>query len=235
MKQYIMMKCQNCGHSVKSSVDTVRTRCSKCGKSKFIQVNAIEDFVISDVELLNNRVTALENLIKNNIQSPSVAETTSIQTPKPELKTEVMLEPKSTSPPYTTSQDSTPGIEVDPGSESVIRIKVIGKYDEEIIEEFKLLKTRIDTLERQNKDLNEMIVSNNEHHEYMKTEISNAIKDHVWWIQLFKEMFSSISGLYDPKKRIIDLLNKDDSYWIHWNRNLSREITHDIFKNPHEK
>ena len=64
---------------------------------------------------------------------------------------------------------------------------MIGKYDEEIIEEFKLLKTRIDTLETQNKDLNEMIVSNNEHHEYMKTEISNAIKDHVWWIQLFKE------------------------------------------------
>jgi len=96
-------------------------------------------------------------------------------------------------------------------------------------------QTRIDTLERQNRDLNEMIVSNNEQHEYMKTEISNAIEDCVWWIQLFKEMFSSISGLYDPKKRIIDMLNRDDSYWIHWNRNLSREINIDIFKNPHEK
>ena len=235
MKQYIMMKCQNCGHSVKSSVDTVRTRCSKCGKSKFIQVNAIEDFVISDVELLNNRVTALENLINNNIQSPSVGEPTRIQTLKPELKAEVNPEPKSTSPSYTISQDSTPGIEVNPGSESVIRIKVIGKYDEEIVEEFKLLKTRIDTLERQNKDLNEMIVSNNEHHEYMKTEISNAIKDHVWWIETFKELFSLLSHLYDPKKGKINILKKDDPFWIPWNRALDREIIHDIFKNPHEK
>ncbi len=235
MKQYIMMRCQNCGHSVKSSVDTVRTRCSKCGKSKFIQVNAIEDFVISDVELLNNRVTALENLIKNNIQSPSVGEPTHIQTPKPELKTEVMQESKSTSPPYTTSQDSTPGIEVNPGSESVIRIKVIGKYDEEIVEEFKLLKTRIDTLERQNKDMNEMIVSNNEHHEYMKTEISNAINDHIWWIETFKELFSLLSNLYDPKKGKINILKKDDPFWIPWNRALDREIKHNFFKNPHEK
>jgi len=225
LKQYIMMKCQNCGHSVKSSVDTVRTRCSKCGKSKFIQVNVIEDFVISDVELLNNRVTALENIIQNNIQSPSVGEPTHIQTPKPELKIEVMLEPKSTSPPYTTSQES----------ESVIRIKVIGKYDEEIIEEFKLLKTRIDTLERQNKDLNEMIVSNNEHHEYMKTEISNAINNHGGWIKTFKNLLTTLNGQYDKKNRVLKLFNKDDSFWIPWERSLSGEIIHDIFKNPHEK
>jgi len=235
LKQYIMMKCQNCGHSVKSSVDTTRTRCTKCGKSKFIQVNAIEDFVISDVELLKNRVIALENLIQNNIQSPSVGEPTRIQTLKPKSKTEVMLEPKSTSPPYTRSQDSTPGIEVDPGSETVIRIKVIEKYDEEIIEDFKLLKTRIDILEGQNKDLNEMIVSNNKQYESLETRISNAINDHIWWIKLFKEMFSSISGLYDPKNGIINLFNQEESYWIHYRRALSHEINHDIFKNPHEK
>jgi len=128
-----------------------------------------------------------------------------------------------------------PGIEVNPGSESVIRIKVIGKYDDEIVEEFKLLKTRIDTLERQNKDMNEMIVSNNEHHEYMKTEISNAINDHIWWIETFKELFSLLSNLYDPKKGKINILKKDDPFWSPWNRALDREIKHNFFKNPHEK
>jgi len=235
LKQHVMMKCQNCGHSVKSSVDTKRTRCSKCGKSKFIQVNPIEDFVISDVELLKNRVIALENLIQNNIQSPSIGEPTCIQTPKPELKTDVMLEPQSTSPLYTSYQDSNPGIEVDPRQESVNRIKVIGMYDEKIVEEFKLLKMRIDTLERQNKELNEMIESNYGQHEYMKTEISDALKEHIRWLTLFKEILSSFSGLYDPKKRIINLLNKDDSFWFHWNRALNREIKHRIFKNPLEK
>ena len=90
-------------------MDTVRTRCSKCGKSKLIQVSAIEESVISDVELLKKRVTALENFIKNNMKVPGVTEST--YTPKPELKAE-LLKPKSTSP------ESTPGIEVDPGPES---------------------------------------------------------------------------------------------------------------------
>ncbi|MCG7847744.1 MAG: hypothetical protein MIO93_01005, partial [ANME-2 cluster archaeon] len=228
LKQYIMMKCQNCGHSVKSSVDTVRTRCSKCGKSKFIQVNAIEDLVISDVELLEKRVNALENLIKNNIQSSSVAEPTRIHTPKPELKTEVMLEPKSTSPPYITSQESTPGIEVDPGSESVIRIKVRGKYDEEIVEEFKLLKTRMDTLERQNNDLNEMIMSNNKRYESLATEISNAITNHARWIENFRKLLTILNGQYDKKNRVINLSHKDDNFWIPWNIALKGEIIHDI-------
>jgi predicted nucleic acid-binding Zn-ribbon protein len=233
LKQYIMMKCQNCGHSVKSSVDTLRTRCSKCGKSKFIQVNAIEDFVISDVELLKNRVIALENLIQNNIQSPSVDESTRIQTLKPESKTEVMLEPKSTSPSYTisqdsTSQDSTPGIEVDPGSETVIRIKVIEKYDEEIIEDFKLLKTRIDNLDRQNKELNEMLVSNNKQYESLDTRISKAIKDHGRWLENIRNLLTTLNGQDDKINRVKKLFNKDDPLRIIWKRSLSGEIIQDI-------
>gem|GEM_PF-4704621 len=228
MKQYIMMKCQNCGHSVKSSVDTLRTRCSKCGKSKFIQVNAIEDFVISDVELLKNRVIALENLIQNNIQSPSVGEPTRIQTLKPESKTEVMLEPKSPFSSYTISQDSTPGIEVDPGLETVIRIKVIEKYDEEIIEDFKLLKTRIDTLERQNKELNEMLVSNNKQYESLDTRISKAIKDHGRWIENIRNLLTTLNSQDDMINRVKKLFNKDDPLWIIWERSLSGEIIQDI-------
>lgn len=127
MKQYLMMKCLNCGHSFKSSVDTVRTRCSKCNKSKLIQVSAIEESVISDVELLKKRVTALEKFIKNNMQAPGVTEPTRTHTPKPELKAEVKLEPKSTSTPYTTSQDSTSGIEVDHGPESETKLRLAQK------------------------------------------------------------------------------------------------------------
>ena len=113
------MKCLNCGHSFKSSVDTVRTRCSKCGKSKLIQVSAIEESVISDVELLKKRVTVLEKFIKNNMQVPGVTEPT--HTPKPDLKAEVKQEP------YTTSSESTPGIEVDPGPEPEKKMRLAQK------------------------------------------------------------------------------------------------------------
>jgi FtsZ-binding cell division protein ZapB len=139
-----------------------------------------------------------------------------------------MLEPKSTSPPYITSQESTPGIEVDPGSESVIRIKVRGKYDEEIVEEFKLLKTRMDTLERQNNDLNEMIMSNNKRYESLATEISNAITNHARWIENFRKLLTILNGQYDKKNRVINLSHKDDNFWIPWNIALKGEIIHDI-------
>jgi hypothetical protein len=92
-----------------------------------IQVSAIEESVISDVELLKKRVTALEKFIKNNMQAPGVTEPTRTHTPKPELKAEVKLEPKSTSTPYTTSPDSTPGIEVDHGSESEKKSRLVHK------------------------------------------------------------------------------------------------------------
>ena len=124
MKQYLMMKCLNCGHSFKSNVDTVRTRCSQCGKSKLIQVSALEESVISDVELLNKRVTVLEKFIKNNMQAPEHEPT---HTPKSDLKAEVKQEPKSTSTPYTTSPESTPDIEVDPGSESETKLTLAQK------------------------------------------------------------------------------------------------------------
>lgn len=218
-----MIKCLNCGHLFKSAVDTERTRCSKCGKSKLIQVSATEESVISDMELLKKRVTVIENVIKNNMQAPGVAEPIRTHTPKPELKAEVNPEPKSTSTPYTTSQDSTPDIEV------------IRMDEKEIIEVFSILKERIEALERENEKLNEMIVSNNERHESMESEISDAIKNHGGWIQLFKEMISTIIGRYDKKKRIIDLSNRDDSCWIHWDRNVGREIIHDISKNPSKK
>jgi hypothetical protein len=112
--------------------------------------------------------------------------------------------------------------------------------EEEIIEVFKILMERIETLEKENKELKEMIVSNNERHKSMESAISDAIKNHgVWnhgvWIQTFKEMFSSLSGKYDKKKRIINLPDKDDSFWIIWNRNLGREIIHNISETPHDK
>lgn len=132
-------------------------------------------------------------------------------------------EPKSTSTPYTTSQDSTPGIEV------------IRMDEEEIIEVFSILKERIEALESENKELKEMIVSNNERHESMESEISDAIKNHGGWIRLFKEMFSTISGRYDMKNRVINILKSDDPYWTHWNRHKDSEIIHDISKNPHQK
>jgi len=118
LKQYLMMKCLNCGHAFKSAVDTERTRCSKCGKSKLIHISATEESIISDMELLKKRVTVIENVIKNNMQAPGVAEPIHTHTPKPELKVEENPEPKSTPTPSTTSKDSTPGIEVDPGPES---------------------------------------------------------------------------------------------------------------------
>ena len=223
MKQYLMIKCLNCGHLFKSAVDTERTRCSKCGKSKLIQVSATEESVISDMELLKKRVNVIENIIKNNMQTPGVAEPIRTHTPKPELKAEVNPEPKSTSTPYTTSQDSTPGIEV------------IRMDEEEIIEVFSILKERIEALESENKELKEMIVSNNERHESMESEISDAIKNHGGWIQIFKEMFSTISGRYDMKNRVINILKSDDPYWTHWNRHKDSEIIHDISKNPHQK
>ena len=107
--------------------------------------------------------------------------------------------------------------------------------EEEIIEVFKILMERIETLEKENKELKEMIVSNNERHESMESAISDAIKNHGVWIQTFKEMFSSLSGKYDKKKRIINLPDKDDSFWITWNRNLGREIIHNISETPHDK
>ncbi len=107
--------------------------------------------------------------------------------------------------------------------------------EEEILEVFTILKNKIDALERDNEELKKMIVSNNERHESIEGAISNAIKNHGEWIKTFKEMCSSLSGQYDTKKRIINLFGKDDSYWIHWNRNLGREIIHDISKTPHEK
>ena len=107
--------------------------------------------------------------------------------------------------------------------------------EEEILEVFTILKHRLDALERENKELKEMIVSNNERHESIESAISDAIKNHGAWIQTFKEMFSFLSGQYDKKKRLINLPDKDDSFWIPWNRNLDREIIHDISKTPHEK
>jgi len=107
--------------------------------------------------------------------------------------------------------------------------------EEEIIEVFSILKDRIETLERENKELKEMIVSNNELQESMESAISNAIKNHGEWIQTFKEMFSFLSGKYDKNKRLINLPDKDDSSWIPWNRNLGREIIHNISETPHDK
>ena len=124
MKKYLMMKCLNCGHSFKSSVDTVRTRCSQCGKSKLIQVSAIEESVISDVELLKKRVTVLEKFIKNNMQAPEHEPT---HTPKPKQKPNVKLEPESASTPDNKSTESTPDIKVDPGSESETKLTLAQK------------------------------------------------------------------------------------------------------------
>jgi len=242
VKQYLMIKCLNCGHSFKSAVDTVRTRCSKCGKSKLIQVSAIEESVISDVELLKKRANTLENFIQNNMQASGITKPTRTHTPKPELKAEVKQEPKSTSTPYTTSPESTPDIELDSGPEPEEKLThaqkfglMIGMDEEEIIEVFTNLMERLDALEKENKELKEMIVSNNERHESIESAISAAITDHAGWIQIFKEMFSSLSGQYDKKKRIIKLFDKDDSFWIHWNRNRDREIIHDISETPHDK
>jgi len=223
LKQYLMMKCMNCGHLFKSSVNTVRTRCSKCKKSKLIQVSAIEESIHSDVELLKNKVTTLEKFIKNNMQAPGVTEPTHTQTHKPELKAEVKLEPKSTSTPDTTSPEFTPDIELEPGDE------------EEIIEVFTNLMGRLDALERENKELKEMIVSNNERHESIESAISDAITNHAGCIQRFTEMFSSLSGQYDKKKRIIKLFDKDDSFWIPWNRNLDCKIIHNISETLDDK
>ena len=107
--------------------------------------------------------------------------------------------------------------------------------EEEILEVFTILKNKIDALERDNEELKKMIVSNNERHESIEGAISEAIKNHGAWIQTFSEMFATLSGQYDKKKRVINLLNRDDSSWIHWNRNLSREIIHDISETPHKK
>lgn len=52
MKQYIMLKCLNCGHLFKSNVNTKATRCHKCGKSSFLQVDKINEAAVADIEIL---------------------------------------------------------------------------------------------------------------------------------------------------------------------------------------
>jgi len=107
--------------------------------------------------------------------------------------------------------------------------------EEEIIKVFKILIERIEALEKENEDLKDMIESNNERHEFLECAISDAIKNHSGWIQLSKEMISTIIDGYDMKKRIINLLSRDDSCWIHWDKHKDSEIIHDISKYPHEK
>ena len=88
----------------------------------------------------------------------------------------------------------------------------------------------MDTLEMQNNDLNEMIMSNNKRYESLATEISDAITNHARWIENFRKLLTILNGQYDKKNRVINLSHKDDNFWIPWNRALDGEIIHDISK-----
>lgn len=63
MIDYVMLKCRNCGHMFKSNVTTKQTRCSKCGKSSFIKVDAINEAALTEIKILQDQVKILESWV----------------------------------------------------------------------------------------------------------------------------------------------------------------------------